>query len=116
MNIKFLITIVLLFCSSSLKSQTFLDDSIEVNKINHIIIENESNKKRIEILDSVISELKEQKKDQEKIIAQKDTIIEGNREKYKHNEDVLKKGIKRRDNIIKVGSGILIILGIIMLL
>lgn len=115
MNIKFLITIVLLFCSSSLKSQTFLD-STEVNKMNHIIIENESNKKRIEVLDSIISELKEQRKDQEKIIAQKDTIIEGNREKYKHNEDVLKKGIKRRDNIIKVGSGILIILGIIMLL
>ena len=115
MNIKFLVTIVLLFCSSSLSSQTILD-STEVNKISHIIIENESNKKKIEILDSVISELKEQKKDQEKIIAQKDTIIVGNNEKYKHNEDVLKKAIKRRDNIIKVGSGILIILGIIMLL
>ena len=115
MNIRFLITIVLLFCSSSLSSQTILD-STEVNKINHIIIENESNKKRIEILDSVISELKEQKKDQEKIIAQKDTIIVGNEEKHKHNEAVLEKAIKRRDNIIKVGSGILIILGIIMLL
>lgn len=115
MNIKFLITIVLLFCSSSLSSQTFLD-STEVNKINHIIIENESNKKRIEILDSIISEQKELIKDQEKISAQKDTIIVGNSEIYKHNEDALKKAIKRRDNIIKVGSGILIILGIIKLL
>lgn len=115
MNIKFLITIVLLFCSSSLSSQTILD-STEVNKINHIIIENESNKKRIEILDSIISEQKELIKDQEKISAQKDTIIIGNSEKYKHNEVVLKRAIKRRDNIIKVGSGILIILGIIMLL
>lgn len=116
MNIKFLVTIVLLFCSSSLSSQKTIFDSTEVNKINHIIIENESNKKRIEIKDSIISELKERNKDQEKIIAQKDTIIVGNEEKYKHNEDVLKKAIKRRDNIIKVGSGILIILGIIMLL
>ena len=111
MNIKFLITIVLLFCSSSLNSQTFLD-STEVNKMNHIIIEYESNKKRIDILDSIISELKEQKKDQEKISAQKDTIIE----KYKHNEATYQKAIKRRDNIIKFGSGILIILGIIKLL
>lgn len=115
MNIKFLITIVLLFCSSSLSSQTILD-STEVNKINHIIIENESNKKRIEILDSIVSEQKEQIKDLEEISAQKDTIIVGNSEIYKHNEVVLKKAIKRRDNIIKVGSGILIILGIIMLL
>lgn len=115
MNIKFLITIVLLFCSSSLSSQTILD-STEVNKINHIIIENESNKKKIEIKDSIISELKERNKGLEEISAKKDTIIVGNTEKYKHNEAVLKSGIKRRDNIIKVGSGILIILGIIMLL
>ena len=115
MNIKFLITIVLLFCSSSLKSQTFLD-STEVNKINHIIIENESNKKKVVILDSVNSELRKQYKDQEKIIAQQNTIIEENKEKYKHNEFVLKKDIKKKNNIIKIGSGILIILGIIMLL
>lgn len=116
MNIKFLITIVLLFCSSSLRSQSFLFDSIEVNKMNHIVIENESNKKKVEIQDSIILEQKEQIKDLEKISAQKDTIIEGNKEVYKHNETVLKKGIKIRDNIIKVESGILIILGIIMLL
>ena len=115
MNIKFLITIVLLFCSSSLKSQS-LFDSTEINKINHIVIEYESNKKKIEIQDSIISELREQIKDQEKISAQKDTIIEGNKEVYKHNEAVLKKDIKIRDKIIGVESGILIILGIIMLL
>lgn len=115
MNIKFLVTIVLLFCSSSLKSQTFFD-STKVNKMNHIIIEYESNKKRIEILDSTVSEQKEQIKDLEEISAQKDTIIVRGEETYKHNENVLKKDIKRKGKIIKVESGILIILGIIILL